>query len=298
MVSYSRRNKRIRAIRAASVAARLSRHSPAILTGVAGLLLLISIVNPDMGKETRMATTDAMAPVLSVIGAPFRMVSDGFGEVTGLTRIRAENARLQAENTQLKEWYQTAMLLRAENQSLKDLLNVLPEPEQSYITTRVIGDSGSSYIRTLLVEAGSEDGVHEGQAVMGDQGMIGRVIEVGRKAARVLLLSDINSHVPVVIEGVNQRAILAGTNNNELVLLHLPPDTLVTKSARIVTSGTGGQFPAGLPIGEVTSVIDGTIKVKLFSEPDNSGYVQVVEKPIDQDVRQSLESLKQQKTGN
>lgn len=292
MVSYSRKNKRIRALRAASVAARMSRHSPAILTGLAGLLLLVSIINPDMGKETRIATTDAMAPAISVLGAPFRAVSNAFGEITGLTQIRAENARLQSENTQLKEWYQTAMLLRAENQSLKDLLNVLPEPEQSYITTRVIGDSGSSYIRTLLIEAGTEDGVREGQAVMGGQGMIGRVIEVGRKAARVLLLSDINSHVPVVIEGVNQRAILAGTNDNDLILLHLPPDTLVTKGARIVTSGTGGQFPSGLPIGEVTSVTSGTVKVKLFSEPDSSGYVQVVEKPIDQDVRQSLDALK------
>ncbi len=177
-MAYNRRHKRVRALRAASVAVKVSRYSPAILTGLAGLLMVVSIINPDMGKETRTATADAMSPVLSIISTPFRLIGDAFGEVTGLTQIRAENTRLQSENTQLKEWYQTAMLLRAENQSLKDLLNVLPEPEQSYITTRVIADSGSSYIKTLLIQAGSEDGVREGQAVMGGQGMIGRVISL------------------------------------------------------------------------------------------------------------------------
>lgn len=291
MAGYSRRHRKIRSIRAASIAVRLGRYSPAVLTGVSGLLLLISIINPEFGKGSRIAATDAMAPVISVVSAPLRFVSNGFGEVTGLTQIRAENARLQAENNQLKEWYQTAMLLRAENQSLKDLLNVLPEPEQSYITTRVIGDSGSSFVRTLLIEAGSEDGVREGQAVMGSQGMIGRVIETGRKASRVLLLTDINSHVPVIIEGVNQRAILAGNNEDKLTLLHFPPDALITVGARIVTSGTGGYFPAGLPIGEVTKAKQGAVEIRLFSEPDNSGYVQVVEKPIETNVRQSLDKL-------
>lgn len=282
-------------MRAASWAARAGRYSPVILAGIAVILLLGSVINPNIGKNMRMATTDLFAPVLSAIETPFRAMSGGVDEVTGITQIRAENARLKEENSQLKEWYQTAMLLRAENQSLKDLLNVLPEPEQSYITARVIGDSGSSYIKTLLLQAGMENGVHEGQAVMGSQGMIGRVVETGLNASRVLLLTDINSHVPVIIEGANQRAVLAGNNDDTLSLMHIPPDTLVSKGARVVTSGTGGLFPAGLPIGEIGSVTNGHIKVKLFSEPENAGYVQIVEKPIDPHVRQSLDMLRSPK---
>ncbi len=290
MVAYSRRNRR-RVIRAASIAVRYSRYSPMILTGLAAVLLVTSMFNPDMWKDPRTNTTDAAAPIISAIGVPFRLVGDAFGTVTGLTQIRAENARLHSENDQLKEWYQTAMLLRAENQSLKDLLNVLPEPDQSYITTRVIGDSGSSFVKTILIEAGTLDGVQEGQAVMGGQGMIGRVIEAGAKASRVLLLSDINSHIPVVIEGINQRAILVGNNETFPELTHLPPDILVTKGARIVTSGTGGQFPAGLPIGEVNSVVSGRVDVRLFSGTEGSDYVQVVEKPMNPSVRKSLDIL-------
>ncbi|HRK97122.1 MAG TPA: rod shape-determining protein MreC [Alphaproteobacteria bacterium] len=292
MGAYSRRSNRRRALRAASIAVRYGRYSPMILTGIAGILLVTSMINPDMWKDPRVATADALSPAVSAIGAPFRFIGDTVGEITGLTQIRADNARLKSENDQLKEWYQTAMLLRAENQSLKDLLNVLPEPEQSYITTRVIGDSGSSFVRTLLIQAGTMDGVQEGQAVMGSQGMIGRIIEAGENASRILLLTDINSHVPVIIEGVNQRAILVGNNEASPELEHLPPDILITKRLRIVTSGTGGQFPAGLPIGEISSVVNGTVKVKLFSESYSAGYVQVVEKPMDPDVRKSLDALR------
>jgi len=269
----------------------MSRYSPFALTSVAGILLMISIFNPDVWKNPRTTAADTFSPVISAVGAPFRFAGETFGEITGLGEIRSENARLKSENEQLKEWYQTAMLLRAENQSLKDLLNVIPEPDQSYITTRVIGDSASSYIRTLLLQAGMQDGVVEGQAVMGGKGMIGRVIEVGEKASRILLLTDINSRVPVIIEGINQRAILAGNNDDILSLIHLPPEVLVSKGLRIVTSGSGGQFPAGLPIGEITQTRNGQIMVEMFSDPSSAGYVQIVEKPMDPDVRKSLDAL-------
>lgn len=292
MVAYTTRTTpRRRAIRAASIAVRVGRYSPAILTTIAGLLLVGSMIDPGLWKDPRARVVDTASPVLSFIGAPFRAAGDAFGDFTGLTQIRAENDRLKTENAQLKEWYQTALLLRAENQSLKDLLNVLPEPEQGYITTRVIGDSGSSYVRTLLIQAGTEDGVVDGQAVMGGQGMIGRVIEAGQRASRILLLTDINSHIPVVIEGANQRAILAGNNDQPPALIHLPTDTLITKGLRVVTSGTGGQFPAGLPIGEISSVRKGEAIVRLYSDAESAGYVQVVEKPTEPAVQRSLDTL-------
>ncbi len=278
-------------IRAVSLAVRLNRYSPFILTGMSLLALLLSIVNPTLWSKPRMAVTDTFFPVITAIGAPFRAIVEFAADASGLTQIRAENARLKTENEQLREWYQTAMLLRSENQSLKDLLNVIPEPEQSYMTTRLIADSGSGFVKTVLIEAGYADGVEEGQAVMGSQGMIGRVIEVGGRASRVLLLNDINSRVPVVVEGANQRAILAGTNEDLLVLSHLPPDILVEKGSAVVTSGTGGMFPAGLPIGEVREVVNGIPMVSMYSDPFASGYVQIVERPQDPAVRDSISAL-------
>ena len=288
---FTRRETQRKAMHAATIAARWGRYSPMALTGLAAILLLSSMIKPDLWAGPRVAATDTMAPAIRIVGAPFRMMTEAFSDATGLTQIRAENARLRAENKQLHEWYQTAMLLRAENQSLKDLLNVIPEPDHSYITTRIIADSGSSFVKTVLIEAGQDNSVEEGQAVLGSQGMFGRVIEVGQRASRVLLLNDINSHVPVVIEGANQRAVLAGTNDDLLHLIHLPPDVLVEKGARIVTSGSGGTFPMGLPIGEVSEIRNGIPVVRLYSDPYVAGYVQIVEKPQDPNVRQSIKTL-------
>ena len=291
MASFARKNTKRQAMRAASMAARLSRYSPMVLTGIAVVMLLSSMISPNLWSGPRVAATDSLSPVITWIGAPFRFMVESVSDISGLTQIRAENARLLAENKQLHEWYQTAMLLRSENQSLKDLLNVIPEPDQSYITTRVIADSGSSFIKTVLIEAGHDNSVEDGQAVLGGQGMIGRVVEVGQRASRVLLLNDINSHVPVLIEGANHRAILAGTNEDLLVLIHLPSDMMVEKGARIVTSGSGGMFPSGLPIGEVIEIKNGTPMVRMFSDPYAGGYVQIVEKPQDPNVRQSIKTL-------
>ncbi len=275
-------------MRAATMAVRIGRYSPLALTSLAVILLLSSMISPTLWSGPRTAVADTMTPVISWVGAPFRFMVETVSGVTGLTQIRAENARLKAENKQLHEWYQTAMLLRSENQSLKDLLNVIPEPDQSYITTRVIADSGSTFVKTVLIKAGQEDNVEEGQAVLGGQGMIGRVIEVGNRASRVLLLNDINSHVPVVIEGANQRAVLAGTNEDLLVLIHMPSDVMVEKGAKVVTSGSGGMFPSGLPIGEIIDIRNGTPMVRMYSDPYTANYVQSVEKPQDPNVRQSI----------
>ncbi len=291
MALFAHRNAKRQVVRAASMAARISRYSPMALTGVAVIMLLSSMISPNLWSGPRVAATDTFLPVVTWVGAPFRFMVQSVRDMSGLTQIRAENARLKAENKQLHEWYQTAMLLRAENQSLKDLLNVIPEPDQSYITTRVIADSGSSFVKTVLIEAGKDNAVEDGQAVLGGQGMIGRIVEVGPRASRVLLLNDINSHIPVVIEGANQRAVLAGTNEDMLVLIHLPSDVMVEKGARIVTSGSGGMFPSGLPIGEVSDIKNGTPMVKMFSDPYAAGYVQIVEKPQDPNVRQSIKSL-------
>ena len=278
-------------LRAASMVMRWSRHSPAVFTGMAGLILILSLINPQLWQGPRAASLDIFSPVIAGVSKPFQVVADGLSGVTGLAQLKAENVTLKAENEKLKEWYQTAMLLQAENQSLKDLLNVLPEPEQSYITSRVIGDSGSSFVRTLIIQAGRMEGVTKGQAVLGDKGMIGRIIESGQRASRILLLTDINSRVPIIVEGSNQKAILAGTNDDFPTLEHLPPDVLIEKGARIITSGHGGLFPQGLPIGEIRSVNKGIVEVMLYSDPANASYVQIIEKPDDPNVRRSIDLL-------
>lgn len=292
MPRYRNKKGNRRFLLATTLLVKIERYMPFVLMGVSGLLLFVSIISPNVWKTPRLYITDSMKTLVDGVGMPFRAISEVGGSITELTTIRAENSRLKAENDKLHEWYQTAMLLRAENQSLKELLNVIPEPDQSYITARLMSDSGSSFIKSALIAAGTEDGVEEGQAVLGNQGMIGRVVEVGGKASRVLLLTDINSHIPVIIEGANQRAVLAGTNNDLLNLIHLPADVLIETGSRVMTSGTGGMFPSGLPIGEVIDAQNGVFRVKMYSNPFASIFVQIVERPQSKSVQESIKQLK------
>jgi rod shape-determining protein MreC len=291
MRSRPRSAPRKTSARVAMMVAQIARYSPFGFLILGFFLVTSSALAPQLWQGPRTAATDLVSPIVSTLSRPFQFVADGIGGMTGINDLRAENDRLKSENDRLREWYQTALLLQAENKSLKDLLNVMPEPSQSYITARVIGDSGSPFVKSLLLTAGSQDGIEDGQAVLGGQGMIGRVIETGRKASRILLLNDINSRVPVVILGSNVKAILAGNNENILDLEHVPPDTLIKSNDAVTTSGHGGLFPQGLPIGQIVKKEDGTLGVRLYSDPASVSYVQIVEKPEDVNTRRSIQTL-------
>jgi len=112
--------------------------------------------------------------------------------------------------------------------------------------------------------------------VTGD-GLVGRVAGVGTRSTRVILITDLNSHIPVLVERTRTRAILAGDNSEVLRLIRLPPGAEVSPGDRVVTSGHGDAFPPGLPVGVVASVGDAGIGVQPFVERSRLEYVRVVD---------------------
>lgn len=246
-------------------------------------LFLLSAVSPGNLAGIRTGAMDLFAPVLAVASAPIQGAANYVRAVTGLAALQEENARLREENTRLKEWYQTALQLETRNKSLESLLHVAADAEHGFVTARVVADSGNSYVRSMLVLAGGHDGVEKGQPVLAADGLIGRVIESGDRAARVLLLSDMNSRIPVLVEGKNWRAILAGTNGDLPVLDHLPPEAVkdMQEGQRIVTSGHGGLFPFGLPVGTIVKGDDGTWQVQPYADVDRQIFVRIIDKVDD-----------------
>lgn len=263
-------------------------HSSIIFILIATLVLSISFVRPGVFGGVRSTVSDALAPVMIVVGAPFRQVAAFVGGVTGLSELRAENARLEAENARLKEWYQTALMLESENQSLQALLNVKPDPAHHFITARVIADSGNAFVKSTIVSAGQSDNVFKGQAVLSGDGLVGRVIEAGNRTARVLLLTDINSRVPVFLEGGRQKAMLAGNNTDKPDLKYLPQDVDVKAGTRVITSGDGGMFMPGLPVGEVV-LENGDVYVKPYADISRLTHVRIVDYPEDPNLIEGLE---------
>ncbi len=203
-------------------------------------------------------------------------------DLAGISHLRTEIAMLRQENSRLREWYQTALMLEAENKSLQELLNVKIEPRYSFVTARVIADSGNAYVHSMLVAAGKSDGIEKGQAVLSGDGLIGRIIEAGDSVSRILLVSDFNSRIPVIIEDSRQKAVLVGNNSSSPSLEYLPPDANVTGGSRIVTSGDGGIFPPGFPIGITEQGKNGSWQVKVFADLDKIIYVRIVDRSTNQ----------------
>lgn len=226
----------------------------------------ISAFRPHFFDGFRMQITDAFSPVLSTVSLPFQHAALFFHGVTELAQQQADVKRLEDENERLREWYQAALLLESENTSLRSLLNFESDPKLETITGRIIADQGNTYVKSLLVNIGRKQGVKKDAAVLAGQGLVGRVIDVGDDTSRILLVTDINARVPIMVNDTGQHAIMAGVNAGVPKLIHLPQDSEVIVGSRIVTSGYGGVFPYGLPVGRVIRLENGALGVALFSD--------------------------------
>jgi rod shape-determining protein MreC len=185
--------------------------------------------------------------------------------------------QLREENTRLLQWQTVARKLDEENRALHKQLNFVPDPPTTFISARVVGDTGGAFVDSMLVNAGSRDGVRKGEAVVAGEAMVGRIVEVGLHFSRVLLLTDISSHLPVMLANSHAKAIMSGENTDRPRLNYLSPNAVVQPGDRVVTSGDGGAFPPGLPIGVVSSVQDGVARVELFVHRYQLEYVSVVD---------------------
>ncbi|MFO0996447.1 MAG: rod shape-determining protein MreC [Alphaproteobacteria bacterium] len=248
------------------------------------LLLLISAAmiglgRADITKAERIRTiiADAFVPLLDALSRPATTVRDAIDELHELASIKAENMRLKDENLRLQHWQQAARELDAENKSLKELLSYIPPGEPRSVTARVVSDSSTAYVRSVLVNAGDSDGVRKGQAVVNGNGLVGRVTEVGQRAARVLLVTDINSRIPILIEATRHTAILSGDNSDRPKLRFLPVEAEVAPGDRIVTSGHGGVFPPGITVGVVATVGGGEVRIQPLVNFDRLEYVRILD---------------------
>ncbi|MEK9752302.1 MAG: rod shape-determining protein MreC [Rhodospirillaceae bacterium] len=250
---------------------------------VLGAVALIVLGRVDVGsvERARNQILDAVAPILDALSQPVVTVNRWVTEGRELFAIRAQNEALREDRARLMHWQAAARRLEAENRVLRELLNYQAGPVVSFISGRVIADTGGAFVHSLVVNAGEAAGVQKGQAVVTSDGLLGRVASVGERAGRVLLITDLNSRIPVVIEQSRVRAIMAGNNTAKPRLIHLPTGGTVSIGERVVTSGHGGAFPPGLPIGVVSAVGEGGIEVTPFVNRDRVEYVRILDFGLD-----------------
>ncbi|WP_298434349.1 rod shape-determining protein MreC [uncultured Jannaschia sp.] len=239
------------------------------------LVLLWRIDNP-RAERLRAGLVDRVVPSFEWALVPITWGGRLIEDFEGYARVYDQNQELRRELQQMKAWREAAIQLEQENARLLDLNNVQLSPDLTFVTGVVLTDSGSPFRRSVLLNVGASDGIRDGWAAMDGLGLVGRIAGVGERTARVILLTDGNSRIPVTIQPSGKRAILAGDTTAAPALDFVENPEDVRAGDRIVTSGDGGVFPPDLLVGQVVRGADGRLRVRLSADTNRLEYLRVL----------------------
>ena len=216
-------------------------------------------------------------PVAGVLSEPShwgRTVSESVGDYLFAA---SENRKLHQQVAELKQWRDLAIALQDTNRRYQAVLGLKTDPPIPMVTGRVVLDSRGPFANTRLADVGVEKGVRVGNPVMSDRGLVGRVVGVAGGASRVLLLTDVASRTPVLVARTDARAILLGDGGGNPRLGYLRGQDPVHEGDRILTSGDGGVFPRGLPVGAAAKGLDGQWRVRLDADLTAIDFIRILE---------------------
>ncbi len=240
-----------------------------------GILMLWRIDSPRV-ERFRAALTDRVVPSFDWVLVPVNKLGGMIDDFQSYARIYEQNQELRRELQQMKSWKEAALQLEQENAKLLDLNKVRLDPQLTFITGVVLADSGSPFRQSVLLNVGARDGVVDGWATTDGLGLVGRISGVGRNTARVILLTDSNSRIPVSIQPSGQRALLAGDNTAAPVIEFLESPDQVRPGDRVVSSGDGGVFPAGLLVGQIAQDPGGRLRARLSADYERLEFLRVL----------------------
>ena len=254
-----------------------------IVIALAVVLVLLGKAQSGLFDQARMRVTDWMQPVLTKVRAPVQGFDRWMGSISEIFSVYEQYLKLKEENARLRQWRNVAIVLQGRVGRYQTLLHAVPDPKLNTVLARVIGRASRPFLQTMVLDAGRAHHVLPGEAVVDARGMIGRIYLAGERTSWVILLTDINSRIPVTIApsankdaGGNIQAMMVGDNtslpNLEMV------SRLVTLHAgdQVVSSGDGGLLPPGLPIGTVVADGRDGWRVALLADAAASQDVEVL----------------------
>lgn len=218
----------------------------------------------------------AAGPVNGLLAWPVRWAGGATDYVKGYFFAVSENRRLKAQLAEVQPWRDQAIALKNVNARYEAMLGLRTEPPVAMATARSISESRGPFVNARLLDAGSSRGVQIGNPVVNEHGLVGRVVGATGGVSRMLLLTDVASRTPVLIDRTDARAMLTGDGSGNPKLEFVRGNGAVQAGDRILTSGDGGGFPRGLPIGVAARGIDGSWRVKLFSDRGAIDYVRIM----------------------
>jgi rod shape-determining protein MreC len=215
--------------------------------------------NPDAGsvRLLRSWVVGALTPVEKIFVSSSRFLRGTWHDYINVVGLRAENRELREQNEKLH----LELARQADSANQAQRLQALLEFKQRFLSTtiaaQVIGSSGSEVSRLIYIDKGSRDGIKPEMAVITPHGIVGKVRDVYRHAAQVLMINDASSGVGAILEQSRVHGVVKGTPTGEMALVHIMADERIAEGERLVTSGGDRIFPKGLPVGTVAEVSPG-----------------------------------------
>jgi rod shape-determining protein MreC len=251
-----------------------------ILIAVAGVLLILTFlvwrIDSPRVERFRTGFIDRVVPSFDWALVPVTKLGDMIDAFQSYASLYEQNQELRRELQQMKAWKEAAVQLEQQNAKLRAQNDLRLDPKLTSVSGVVLADAGSPFRQSVLLNVGTRDGILDGWATMDGLGLVGRIAGVGRQTARVILLTDSSSRIPVTIQPSGQRAMLSGDNSPRPLVEFLESPEQVRPGDRVISSGDGGVFPAGLLVGEVAEDPDGRKRVRLAADYGRLDFLRVL----------------------
>ena len=246
---------------------------------LSGLIFFLDSFPSKIMDKTRSVLNDGIYLTSSVVTSPIR----GFSHLKEKTKLHFftynENKILKEELKKFKKKKFLNEYLSTENENLKKAIEssqiALENNIEDNVSAKVLLDKESPFLKSVIVSKGSRAGIKKGMPVIHEGFLVGKTVEVNYLSSRVLLLNDLNSKIPIIIEKLGVHAILSGYGGKRPRLEYLPEGFELSESITVFTSGKDGIFPPGIPIGKTTP-LEGIVEVKLFTDPDQLSFINII----------------------
>lgn len=240
------------------------------------LVFLVWRIDSPRVERFRAAFVDRVVPNMTWAMAPATKIAEMVANFESYTRIYEQNQELRRELQQMKAWKEAAVQLEQQNAKLLAQNQVRLDPKLTSVSGVVLADSGSPFRQSVLLNVGARDGIVDGWATMDGLGLVGRISGVGESTSRVILLTDASSRIPVTIQPSGQKAMLVGDNSSFPPLAFLEAPEQVRPDDRVISSGDGGVFPAGILVGTVVQATDKRFRVRLAADYERLDFLRVL----------------------
>ncbi len=245
------------------------------------VLIFLSNLNFIGIKYIKIGVNEATYRLSAIVSYPEKKLNESINFFTEYFHVYKENQNLKDQVNKLNIDRYNYIFLENENKKLKELIG---EDQYSVdgIISKVLIDKDGKFLKSIILNRGSKNGIIKGMVVLENDYLVGQIIEVNYTTSRAILVSDLNSNIPVVLEPGSFQSILSGSGKNYGKIKYSKNKLILDENTIVYTSGSGGNFRAGLPIGKINNDIE-EFAVEFFSDLSQLSYVKI----------QSIEGLKE-----